>query len=104
MHSRLTFAIVLLVLLLGCERAPVRGIVIKKQYCPSWIQIIFIPNADPSYPGTIVPIHYPEQWDMVIQPDGTHGPNDCTLIVTDHATWDHLQIGDIWERPDTIKP
>lgn len=92
--------IVLCLILAGCERPPVRGIVMKKQYRPAWIQTTFVMVGKVMVPQII---HHPEQWDIVIQPDGTHGSDACCLVVVSEHRFRELEVGDVWEREDTIK-
>lgn len=88
--------------LAGCSSPVLRGIVAKKQYRPAWVQFVSMSTGKTT---TIVPIHHPEQWDFVIQPDGTNEEDrdSRVLVVVSRKRWESLEVGDIWERADTVR-
>lgn len=96
-----TIAAVLLLCLaaFGCEQPPMRGIIIKKNHRGMWVQIVPISTGRSVLMTTIV---HPEQWDVVIQADGTDGDTGQHLVVVRESYWNSVRVGDVWERADTI--
>lgn len=98
---RLFLAAVLLFVLAACSQPPMRGIIIKKNYRPSWTQhyVVFIND---------MPVHqqivHPAQWDIVIQADGTGDDEGQHLVVVSQEYWEAVEVGDIWERSVVSHP
>lgn len=91
-------------LIAGCQRDPMRGVVVKKNHRPAWTETVFMPSQVGDLtiilPTTII---HPEQWDIVVLPDGTDDRTDAVLVVVTRARWESLEVGGVWERDDTIR-
>lgn len=102
---RLLIAVLVCLGLLGCGGPQaVRGIIAKKQHRPAWTQttLIMVPSGK-SFIMVPQIIHHPEQWDIVIQPDGTNDePDRRVLVVVSQDYYESAEVGDVWERNDTI--
>lgn len=88
--------ITLALLVAGCSAQPVRGVIAKKNHRGGWVQFIQVDK-------TTIPIMHPDQWDIVVQNDGTTGEKGRFLVVVSQRYWDQVNIGDVWERADTIR-
>ncbi len=84
----------------ACEPTPVRGVVVKKQHRSQWIQVSNIMVGKVIVPQTIV---HPEQWDLVVQNDGTTGETGQFLVITSRAEWEQIMVGDVWQKADTSR-
>lgn len=88
-----------LLLAVGCKPDPMRGIVAKKNHRGPWTQFLPILAGKTVI---VVPVRHPEQWDIVVQSDGTTDEEGQFLVVVSRDSWDKLQVGGIWERSDTV--
>jgi hypothetical protein len=92
-------ATMVLCLLVSCSPLPVRGIVVRKQYRPPWVQFITHSTGKTFW---VQQIHHPESWEIVVQSDGTTGDTGQFLVVVPRERFDELGLGDVWMREDTV--
>lgn len=99
METKLKLFAAILVLAVGCAPTPVRGIVAKKNHRPAWTELRPMMTGRS---GIVLPIRHPEQWDIVVQSDGTDGGEGRFLVVVTQSYWEACDIGDVWQRADTV--
>ena len=106
MRSIRAIAALIAVAISGCgENVPMRGVVVKKNHRPSWVQTMLNPVFDGDgrlMYFTQIDVVHPEQWDIVVRPDGTDDATDDVLVVVTERRWDGLSVGGVWERGDTV--
>lgn len=87
------FVIAIICSAIGCSgaRPAPQGEVVGKVYRPPYDSMILVGKV-------LVPQHHPEQFELIIQRDGTEADDQRFVVYVDSAQYNSIKVGERWAR------